>query len=203
MQNNITTLSARIDSLEAGMDRILAILEGKAAPVAEKAAKKGKAKARNTPKATVTDAPKVRHLVKGNRRDFIAAHAWAQPGTTTKDLVDAVVNLGMPLASGWGIGERYTALIAQPGSQRVEAPKARKPKAQKVTQMVADVAEDEPAYMSEAWIAKAHPSEGPRDAKGHTTAKMTWKMREALAETGEFDRYEIDDIIATAALNLA
>lgn len=50
----------------------------------------------------------------------------------------------------------------------------------------------EPEFGTEAWIAWAQPAEGPRRADGTCTPKAEWAKRFALAETGAFDRHEID-----------
>ena len=80
---------------------VLAVLEARdvAKPQPRKARTSRKAP---QPKAAV----KVRHLVKGNRREFVEAHAWAK-GLSTLDIAIAVVWFDAPLTGAWAIGEGY------------------------------------------------------------------------------------------------
>lgn len=47
--------------------------------------------------------------------------------------------------------------------------------------------------------AKVPASEAPRRADGTITPKSEWALRESLAESGRFDRHEIDAIVAATA----
>jgi len=71
-----------------------------------------------------------------------------------------------------------------PGT-KAKAPKATKAKA-KGAQVVAVASDATPAY------------EAPRRADGTITPKREWALREQLAETGKFDRYQIDKRVAKA-----
>ena len=78
---------------------VLAALE------ARDAAKPQPRKARASRKAPQPKA--VRCLVKGNRREFVEAHAWAE-GLSCLDIAIALVHFHAPLAAGWALGEGYT-----------------------------------------------------------------------------------------------
>jgi hypothetical protein len=83
-----------------------------------------------------------------------------------------------------------TAPKAAPKASKKAKAKARKAEVEKVA---AKVEADAPA--------KARPAgaDAPRRADGTITPKSEWALREALAETGKFDRHEID--AAVSALN--
>ena len=77
-----------------------------------------------------------------------------------------------------------------------EAPKASKKakKAKKARKaVVAEVVAEQPAKRTRPAAADM-----PRNALGQTTPKSEWAMRERLALTGDYDRYEIDNMVAAA-----
>lgn len=43
-------------------------------------------------------------------------------------------------------------------------------------------------------------ADGPRDAQGHITPRSEWALREALIETGQFDRFEVDALVRGEAV---
>lgn len=175
----MSTITKRIDALESSIGRIenllLQAIEG-----APKATRKGKARKATTKKAAPKADVTVRHLVRKNRPAFVKAHPWAA-GLSTSQIAEAVVSGTQSCESGWAIGERRTAMV------EAKAPKAKTTKRTK--RVVAEVKADAPAKAADA----------PRNARGHITPRSEWALRENLAETGKFDRHEIDAIVASQA----
>lgn len=68
-----------------------------------------------------------------------------------------------------------------------KASKGKKAKARKAEKVAAVVEADE--------AAKVRASDGPRRADGTITPASQWAEREALALTGQFDRFQIDAIV--------
>lgn len=70
----------------------------------------------------------------------------------------------------------------------------------KVTAVVADVKPERKAKVSRPTkreVSEEHVARvAPRRANGTIAPKSEWALREKLADTGQFDRYEIDDIVA-------
>jgi hypothetical protein len=54
---------------------------------------------------------KVKHLTRSNRKDFVKAASWAK-GLSTVEIARLVVSGEQKAPKGWGIGERYTALVS-------------------------------------------------------------------------------------------
>lgn len=194
----------RLDAIESKVDRILAALEaGKSeAPVTRSTTRKATRKpaTRSTKAAAPKAAAPTRFLTTRSREEFIAAHEWAQAGMSTKALAEAVLLEGEVLVKGWAIGPRRTEMVLT-GEALVDADVKPAKKARKAKKPVKP-ATKAPAKKVAAKVeadtpAKAHASSGPRDALGHITPKAEWAMREALAETGKFDRHEIDAIVAS------
>lgn len=108
MRTNLTTTNARIDSLEAKLDLILAALDPQAPA---KAVAKPKASAKKA-----TKAPKVtKALCKATRVGFIAA-AQAQgladfSGMSTKTIALMCLEDEALVPAGYRLGEGYRALL--------------------------------------------------------------------------------------------
>jgi hypothetical protein len=117
MSERITlkSLSARQDSIEAKLDRLIAALEPKApAKTVTKAEPKAPRKAKTQPKAAYVAMATShtflgervgtgsRKLTKENRKAFIAAHAWAKPGMSTSTLRSEVA-MGRKVNKGWNV----------------------------------------------------------------------------------------------------
>lgn len=185
----LTVLEESVAGLVSSQEQILALLQGsttKPAPKASKSRKSGSRK--STPAAPVkaVESPKVRHLVKKNRQAFVKAHPWAQ-GLSTSAIATAVVTGQQSCVEGWAIGPRRTEMVQAATPAPKPARKARKGgKKGSRKQQVAQVQADAPAKATD----------GPRNAKGHITPRSEWAKREALAMTGQFDRYEIDALVA-------
>ena len=190
MSKNITTaarmtaLETRFDAFEAKFDRVLTALEGRVTEPVEtkpaKASKKGKkAKASaKASKAAKAEAPKGKPF--GELREILKAHKAAglvEAGISVKQMIEA------------GRMDTFGNLLG-------DAPKAPA-KGKKARKVVAEVAPEAPAKakreVSENHVARV----APRRADGTIPPKSEWAMRESLAETGRFDRYEIDSIVAS------
>lgn len=85
-------------------------------------------------------------------------------------------------------------LIDEDGNFVGTTPKASKPaskkaskKGSKTEKVAAKVEADSPA--------KVRAADGPRRADGSITPKTQWDLRESLADSGKFDRHEIDAIV--------
>lgn len=108
MSSNNRTITVPADQETA----VRALLAAFGEPTVEKAKgkKKGSKKARKTATrvATGTTIEGKTCLVAGNRKQFIADHDWARPGTSTNDLVRAVA-AGAELVGNWAIGPKYAA----------------------------------------------------------------------------------------------
>lgn len=197
MSNTTNTLAGRISALEASQARSLALLEqlvgGGASP-----AKGRKAKATTTRKpatrkgkgkAAKAKAEGPLFLTAGRRKAFIAAHEWAEDHTSTRRLAELVVVEGMPLVEGWAVGEGYRALFGE--AKPAKASKKAAPKAKAKGKKAQRTA----AVVTPAAPAKVPAADGPRRANGTIAPKSEWALREALAETGKFDRHEIDRVL--------
>ena len=88
---------------------VMAVLDARESAACEPAKAPAKAVSAPKPKASAP-APKARALTKASRKDFIAAHAWATPGMSTRALAEAVVINDAPLAKGWKVAAGYSAL---------------------------------------------------------------------------------------------
>lgn len=157
---------------------------------------------------SVVDTPKrvpLKVLNKTTRPAFVEAHAWAKElpaaerGTST---LVAMVEAGAPLAEGWALPSgTVKAKIAEAKARKEATPQvvavveAAKP-ARKVSERA-----PEPEYGTEAWIAWARPTDegAPRRADGTAAPKREWAARIALAESGLFDRKQIDAAMAAQA----
>lgn len=108
MSSNNTTITVPAEQETA----VRALLAAFGEPTVEKAkgSKKGSKKARKTATrvATGSTIEGKTCLVAGNRKQFIADHDWAQPGTSTNALVQAVA-AGAELVGNWAIGPKYAA----------------------------------------------------------------------------------------------
>lgn len=108
-RTTLATTNARIDSLESKIDMVIAGLglSDPAKPVRKAPARKAPAK----PAVVLTlghdfvgdrVGTGTRKLTKGNRKAFIAAHAWAKPGTSTSALRNMVA-AGSKVNKGWSV----------------------------------------------------------------------------------------------------
>lgn len=199
-----TTTAGRISALESGLDSLeskIDALLGHFAPAdAPKASTKAKRSAKGKGKATPT--AEVRYLTRKNRAAFVKAHPWAQ-GLGTNAIAEAVVSGAQTTVKGWAIGNGRTERVTTgsfgtPSVGTKTAAKAAKSSAKKGskkgakrTRQVAKVDADAPA--------KVRPADGPRDAQGRITPRSEWALRESLAETGKFDRFEIDAAVKAQA----
>lgn len=99
-RTTLATTNARLDSVEAKLDRLIAALETKAP------AKKVTRKAPVVTSGHTFTGERVsngtRKLTKGNRKAFIAAHGWAKPGMSTSMLRNAVAQ-GSKVNKGWNV----------------------------------------------------------------------------------------------------
>lgn len=183
----ITALESAVVTLADQQAQIIALLEGRAKAASTKPGRKATTAKRKGTKgrAAQPQAPAVRYLSSKSRKDFIKAHGWAEDHTSTRALAELVVVGGQPLAKGWAVGEGYRSLFAD------ATPKAAKP-AKKASKKGA---KRTAAKVEASAPAKVRAAEGPRDAKGHITPKAQWALRERLAESGKFDRHEIDTIV--------
>lgn len=130
-----------------------------------------------------------RCLTSKNRLDFIADHDWAQPGTSTSALATAVLVDGQPLTGNWAIGPKRSEIILG---------KTDTPTAPVVAAKVEGKAPAKPLTPAQ----QAH-RDAPRRADGTCPPKREWALRESLAESGKFDRHEIDAKVAEAYDNEA
>lgn len=221
----VSSLENDVATVKADVRLILNALTG--TPVEAPKAKAKKAKATKVEatkveaKPTVTRKPKARNtpnrkpvvngtvegarcLTRHNRAQFIADHSWAKDlppaQRSTSALARLVIEGGMPLVGSWAIGPRRAETItgkAQPvtGPAVKAGKKAKKGKKGKtVVQAVVEVAAPAKA-LTPAQQARV---EAPRDALGRVTPKVEWPLREALAESGKYDRHEIDAKVAAA-----
>ena len=189
LTTRVTALEKDVSEIGAGVKSILAALEGKATTAKPKSAKKGK----TTAKATVTrkkgGARKTANrkpagttvagktcLVQGNRKQFIADHDWAQPGTSTRELAEAVVHGGQPLTGNWAIGPRTVERLGGGTNGTV---------------IVAQAAASAPAR-----------TETFRRANGTIAPKSEWAIRAALEAQG-LSRKVVDKRTAKAVKVLA
>lgn len=67
--------------------------------------------ARTTRKAQPKAAAKKRFLTKGNRKEFVKAHPWAQ-GLSTKEIATVLASGERKATKGWALGEGYRALVS-------------------------------------------------------------------------------------------
>lgn len=212
------TLSNRVAALESGQATILAgqaRLEAMLGRLAESAlgatptpavaapVVKGEVTkvvdtpAKPAPKAKVTAIEGKRCLTAKNREAFIADHAWATKGMSTKALSEAVVVGGQPLTGTWAIGPKRTQMILEAG---LYADLANTPTFEidkdDAPVVAAKVEGTKPA--KERTPAQKAADEAPLDANGKRTKKCEWAIREALADSGKYDRNEIDERVAKA-----
>lgn len=112
------TTNARLDALEAGLARIEALLladvdaktPAKVTPqpkAVRQVKVNGKWVTKAQPKA---DAKAKRHLTRGNREEFVKAHAWAK-GMSTKAIAQELASGRRRATKGWALGEGYKALV--------------------------------------------------------------------------------------------
>lgn len=222
MQNNTTRLSAlesdvaeikgSIAALTSGIERLLAAPIAPVAPVAE---------------ATVTDAMAFRDLREALKAHKAAGHikpgvsvkdAIAQGLMTATGTLPGAAPVAAPAAPAAQAAqaEEGTSFVVLRAA--LKAHKAAGLVAKGVTvkdaiasgvmlpdgtlpasgvRQVAQVEAAAPAKTERKPVGENHASQGPRDALGRITPKSQWDMREALAETGKFDRHEIDNIVAS------
>jgi hypothetical protein len=105
MRSSLSSTNARIDSLEAKLDQVLAALQGGSAatPAAPKAPK--------APKAEKSAKPT--YLRQSTRKAFIAASEYDLTGWSTKEIAAYAVNVNADIIpAGFAIGEGYTALVS-------------------------------------------------------------------------------------------
>jgi len=202
MTNNtrISVLEQSVETLGEQITALLSALEGNVPNTAKKGSKAG-SKASTKAKGTKA-APKgeVRYLTRKNQAAFKRTHKWAQ-GLSVNAIAEAVVAGEQELTGPWAIGEgrKTKVLTGEFGTPSVgtksaakakksSAKKGSKAKGRKGTRQVAKVDANAPA--------KVRPADGPRDAMGRITPRSEWALRESLAETGKFDRHEIDAAVA-------
>ena len=214
--NEIAALQSDVSEIK-GMVAALLAAKGVTAPVATEPVSLVKAQVQAP--VSLVKAPKVEEaaptfgkpFTKGNRDEFIKVAPWAK-GMGTGAIKDVLVKNPDLMPEGWylptGIAkEKRAAAIAKHQAGQMAGmtsdPDAGTwcdcpPEAEVTEVVVAHVEADEPAYMSDEWIAKTHPREKdtPRNAQGRPTPKREWKLRHALAETGTFDRDEVDAQVA-------
>jgi len=194
LTERVTNLEGTLSDLAIGQQRLIALLEGDKATTTEveapKAAKakKGGRKARKTaerkPAGTTIEGKTC--LVMGNRKQFIADHEWAQNGTSTKDLANAVVN-GAPLTGNWALGAGYAGKFGAKGAivagakGNVVLGTGKAPKTS--TKVVAEAAPEAPAKV--------------RRANGTIAPKAEWDLRTRLAAAG-LDPKEVDAAVVVA-----
>lgn len=214
----LASTNARLDGLEISVAAIMTHLGIPTSKAAEKAAEKAAPKARPTGARKTPNRKPVkggvvegaRCLTKSNRQQFIADHDWAQPGMSTSALANAVLVDGQPLTGVWAIGPKRVALytgneapVTGPAVGKVDKAaskaerKAAKKAAKKAAQQVLVQVEPE-APAKTLTPAQQARIDAPRDALGRVTPKAEWPLREALAETGKYDRKEIDAKVAEA-----
>ena len=185
----LAALSARMDTFEQKFDLLLERLGAPVEPT-PKAGKKGKKAKATTPKVSpkVSNTPKApqrtiegkRCLTSGNREQFIAAHDWAERGMSTRQLAEAVLLDGQPLTGNWAIGPKRTAMVL--GDTPVVP----------ATVVVAENTRKAPAKRKAMTAKQREVAESPRRANGTIPPRKEWALREMLAETGKYDRHEID-----------
>lgn len=105
--NNDTLEIAR--QILAQNERLLSLME---ADKPAKVTRPTKARKVAKPQVRAAKATKVTCLTKGNRKEFIEAHDWAQAGMSTQVLASMAVEEKLPLAAGWAIGEGYRQMFA-------------------------------------------------------------------------------------------
>lgn len=216
------SLSTRVSALEGDMADIKASVQAlvtalvpttKAAPKASKKAepkaevtKARKTGARKTPNrkpvanGTVAGA---RCLVRGNRAQFVADHDWATAGMSVKALAEAVLVEGKPLTGSWAIGPRRAESItgsakAVTGPSVKAGKKGKKGKGKKGTKTTVQAVVEPSAPAKTLTPAQQERVDAPRDALGRVTPKVEWTLRQTLAESGKYDRHEIDARVKAA-----
>lgn len=111
----MATLTTRVTALESDLAEIKGSLTALLAHLDVQAPAKTvrKAPARKaTPKAQPKADPAVRHLTRGNREDFVKAHAWAK-GMSTKAIAAELASGRRRARKGWALGEGYKALVTK------------------------------------------------------------------------------------------
>lgn len=135
-----------------------------------KAAKTGKGKQTKAEVAAKSEA----YQKFTNLRELLKAHKAAgaiKAGVTVKEAI----------AQG---------LMNEDGTLPKAGKKAGKAKKAGKTKVTAEVTDAQPAVLRAA--------DGPRNAAGHITNKREWGLRETLADSGKYDRHQIDAKVAEA-----
>ena len=156
-----------------------------AAPAVAKATKAPKtARKTKVRKAASTTIEGKTCLVQANRKQFIADHDWAQPGTSTNGLVQLVAD-GAELTGNWAIGPRYATKYGI--DQEADAKPANKP-----------AKKGKKAKKAKAAKVEAKPKATVyRRANGTIAPKGEWAIR-AILEGGGLSRAEVDTKTAEA-----
>lgn len=185
----VASAHARIDVLDAKIDQILALVSGRqieSAPIREVSAPIVTGEV-----LTVTDDKGTPFAVLRNKLREHKAAGKIPAGVTVKDAIAQ----GLMDANGNLPGESVTLTKAE----RKAAKKARK--AQEAAQAVAVIVPSEPAKAKPLTPAQEARIDAPRRADGTMTPRSEWALREALAMTGKYDRYEVDALVEQARSN--
>lgn len=144
-----------------------------------KPVKAGKTKADKTPEQ------RAEYTNYRNLRDVLKAHKAS--GAVPTQHNGTFVTVASAIADGLMNAD---GTVSGKAAKKAKASKVEAPKAKAKVQVTAKVTPAEPA--------KVRAADGPRNAQGHITHKREWELREALAMTGEYDRYQIDKKVRKA-----
>lgn len=200
------SLTLILDHLKEGSTTPSKAGKGSKGSKAGRAAKKAvapvrRAVAHRTPsRVAVKDGTVAGHrcLVRKNREQFIADHDWAERGMSYLTLLGAVVVHGQPLTGNWAIGPKNVERLGGGDRALVAGKKGNKAAKGGLTLVKGGKAVAAKVTRTEQAATVRAPSRGPSNAKGHNTPKREWALREQLAETGKYDRHEIDAKVAAA-----
>lgn len=164
-------------------------------------------------KATKVESSKVTFVTRKTRPAFVKANPQFS-GQTTGDIQRALIE-GASFEGNWAVGPRTVEFFetgAYPASEPKAAKKGKKARKAKAVKVTAEVVEEapakakrtpkaraeEPEYGTDAWIAWARPTDegAPRRANGTAAPKSEWRLRIDLEFAGQFDRFEVDKIVA-------